>query len=74
MFSRVLFVLLLGNCPQCRKDFCCFPASNVLQDTIMSDQPIVISSDDSEGSDQLPNVKYPRYVLPVQRTHFKISK
>ena len=28
-----------------------------------NDQAIVISSDESEGSDDLPNVKYPRYML-----------
>ena len=57
-----LFVVLPGDCPLGGfKHFCHFP-STVLQ-KISNEQTIVISSDESEGSDELPNVKYPRYVL-----------
>ena len=50
------------------KHFCHFP-STVLQVLKMSnDHAIVILSDESEGSDELPNVKYPRYVLPSMLT------
>ena len=60
-----MFVVLLGGYPLGGfKHFCRFP-STVLQVIKMSnEQTIVISSDESEGSDELPNVKYPRYVLP----------
>ena len=56
-----LFVVLPGNCSLSGfKHFCRFP-STVLQVTKMSnEQTIVISSDENEGSDELPNVKYPK--------------
>ena len=61
MLFFVVVLALLGNCPLFG---CC-------SDIKMSiDHAIVISSDESEGNDELPNVKYPRYVLPGQRTHF----